>query len=64
MTRSMFAKEQIIAALREREAGLSTVEVRRRHGTSTATFSDLKAKFGGMGPRRSGLNSSRTRTPS
>jgi putative transposase len=34
--------------LREQEAGLSTAEVCRRHGISTATFYAWKAKFGGM----------------
>ena len=33
---------------REQEAGLSTAEVWRKHGISTATFYDWKAKFGGM----------------
>jgi putative transposase len=34
--------------LREQEAGLSTAEVCRKHGISTATFYAWKAKFGGM----------------
>jgi transposase-like protein len=33
---------------REQEAGLSTAEVCRKHGISTATFYAWKAKFGGM----------------
>ena len=48
MKRSRFAEEQIIAVLREQEAGLSTAEVCRKHGISTATFYAWKAKFGGM----------------
>jgi putative transposase len=38
----------IIAVLREQEAGVSTAEVCRKHGISTATFYGWKAKFGGM----------------
>ena len=37
-----------IAVLREQETGLSTAEVCRKHGISTATFYGWKAKFGGM----------------
>lgn len=36
--RSRFTEEQIIAILREQEAGAKTVEVCRRHGISDATF--------------------------
>ena len=48
MKRSRFTEEQIIAVSREQEAGLSTAEVCRKHGISTATFYAWKAKFGGM----------------
>jgi putative transposase len=48
MKRSRFSEEQIIAILREQEAGLKTVEVCRRHGVSEATFYKWKAKYGGM----------------
>jgi putative transposase len=48
MKRSRFTEEQIIGALREQAAGLSTAEVCRKHGISTATFYAWKAKFGGM----------------
>jgi putative transposase len=47
MKRSKFTEEQIIAILREQEAGSKTAEVCRRHGISGATFYAWKAKFSG-----------------
>lgn len=43
-----FTEEQIIAVLKEQEAGGKTAEVCRRHGISGGTFYKWKAKYGGM----------------
>lgn len=48
MKRSRFSEEQIIAILKEHEAGVATAEVCRRHGVSSATFYKWKAKFSGL----------------
>jgi len=48
MKRSRFSEEQIIAILREHEAGVKTDEVCRKHGISSATLYKWKAKYGGM----------------
>ena len=49
MKRSRFTEEQIIAILREQEAGSATADVCRKHGISSATFYKWKAKYGGLG---------------
>lgn len=38
MKRKRFTEEQIIGVLREQEGGVSTADVCRRHGISSATF--------------------------
>ena len=48
MKRSRFTDEQVIAIVREQEAGGTTADVCRRHGISTATFYAWKAKYGGL----------------
>lgn len=48
MKRSRFSEEQIIAILKEQEAGMVTADVCRRHGISSATFYKWKAKYGGL----------------
>ncbi len=48
MKASRFNEEQIIAILREQEAGGKTAEVCRKHGISGATFYKWKSKYGGL----------------
>ena len=43
-----FKEEQIIAVLREAEAGAKVAELLRKHGISEATFYNWKAKYGGL----------------
>lgn len=48
MRRSRFTEEQIIAALKEHEAGASPKELCRRLGIATETLYNWKRKYGGM----------------
>jgi putative transposase len=45
---SRFSDEQIIAIVKEQEAGMARAEVCRRHGISSAMFYKCKAKYGGL----------------
>ena len=48
MKRSRFSEEQIIAILKEQEAGVPVSELCRKHGVSDASICKWKAKYGGM----------------
>jgi putative transposase len=48
MRKSRFSEQQIIAVLKEHEAGMSTAEICRRHGISQPTFYSWKSKFSGL----------------
>ena len=48
MRKSRFSEEQIIAVVKESEAGVETGELFRRHGITRACFYRWKSKFGGM----------------
>jgi putative transposase len=45
---SRFTEGQIIAAIKESEAGAKTPDICRKLGISSATFYKWKSKFGGM----------------
>ncbi len=49
MKRSRFSEKQIIGIVKQQESGVSTAEVCREHGISSATFYKWKSKFGGLG---------------
>lgn len=48
MKRSRFKEGQIIAILKEAEAGLKLAELVRKHGISEQTFYRWRSKYGGM----------------
>jgi putative transposase len=48
MKRKRFTEEQIIAILRENEAGAKAADLARKYGVAEATIYNWKAKFGGM----------------
>jgi putative transposase len=48
MKRIRFTEEQIIAVLREHEAGAKTADLERKNGISEATLYNWKAKYGDM----------------
>jgi putative transposase len=48
MTRKRYTEEQIIAVLKEAQAGIPASELCRKHGISEPTFYNWKAKYTGL----------------
>jgi len=48
MKKSRFTEQQIVAIIKESEAGAKTADLCRKYGVSAASFYKWKAKYGGM----------------
>ena len=49
MKKSRFTESQIVAILKEGEAGLPVAQLTRKHGISAATYYHWKSKYAGAG---------------
>lgn len=47
MKKSNFSEAQIVAILKEGEAGIPVAQILRKHGISQGTYYNWKAKYGG-----------------
>ncbi len=47
MKKSKFSESQIVAILKEGEAGVPVAQIMRKHGVSQATYYNWKSKYGG-----------------
>lgn len=54
MKRSRFTEEQIIAILKEQEAGVPVADLCRKHGVSNASIYKWKAKYAAWTSARPG----------
>lgn len=48
MKKSRFTESQIVAVLKEGEAGMPVAELCRKHGVSNATYYQWKSKYSGV----------------